>query len=215
MPQSCLWHPEHCSCAGTPPRWKLPIPLGAVVDRNLAGLEGLVPELCPSPVPGLPQDLLRGVEGRELWPSAGSVSMGSHGAPASSTRTRAPLLLHQTPLGETPGVGADGKGVQIEGKNKPGRKADPGVSEAWLPIGAGSGCPAGQRPWLQQLLQSLSFPTTALGYQLSSPPGSTRHGRVGKVLSRACGSFWEQGKDGTEEPRVRTAPGWLHAGTWG
>lgn len=66
MPQSCPWHPEHCSCAGTPPRWKLPIPLGAVVDRNLAGLEGLVPELCPSPVPGLPQDLLRGVEGREL-----------------------------------------------------------------------------------------------------------------------------------------------------
>lgn len=74
--------------------------------------------------------------------------MGSHGAPASSTRTRAPLLLHQTLLGETPGVGADGKGVQIEGKNKPGRKADPGVSEAWLPIGAGSGCPAAQRPWL-------------------------------------------------------------------
>lgn len=73
---SCPWHPEHCSCTGIPPSWKLPIPLGAAADINLAALEGLVPELCPSAVPGLPQDLLQGAEGRGLWLSAGPISIG-------------------------------------------------------------------------------------------------------------------------------------------
>lgn len=114
MPLSCLWHPEHCSCAGIPPSWKLPILQGAAADINLTGLEGLVPE-CPSAVQGLPRACCR--EGRGLWPSPGP--RGSCGGSASSSRTWVSLLLHKHTRSRWE------RGVEVEGKIELGRKAGP------------------------------------------------------------------------------------------
>lgn len=50
--------------------------LGAGVD--LAGPQGLMPELCPSAVPGLPQDLLQKGSVREEGGSGGEQGSGQH-----------------------------------------------------------------------------------------------------------------------------------------
>lgn len=183
MPLSCPRHPEHCGCAGIPPSWKLPIPLGAAVDINLAGLEGLVPELCPSAVPGLPQDLLQGVEGRGVWPSAGPISIGSYGASATS-RTWASLLLQQTLLEAGAGVGTDGK----EGSKSKGKTS---WEERQVRERRGHGSPSGQPA---AALQPRG-PGSSSSFTLSAPPAQPLGPNFPITWQH---STWD-GREGTEQ----------------
>lgn len=80
-------------------------------------------------------------------------------------------------------------------------------SRQWLPCSPEALAPAAP-PQSQ-------FPQPSPWIPTFQSPGSTRHGMVGKVLSRVYGSILEHERMGTEELRVRTALGWLHAGTWG
>ena len=75
--------------------------LGA--DMDPAGPEGLVPELCSSAAPRLPQGSLqkgsvRELWGTGLWPSSGPISVGGYKASAASSRTWASMLLQQIRL---------------------------------------------------------------------------------------------------------------------
>lgn len=192
MPLSHPRHPEHCGCAGIPLSWKLPIPLGAAVDINLAGLEGLVPELCPSAVLGLPQDLLQGVEGRGLWPSAGPISIGSYGAlpPAAGHGHLCSCSKHswrQEQEWEQMGKRGESRREKQAGKKgrsgsvggmapHQGRQRPPCSPEALAPAAPSHSQLPQPSPWVP------TFPS----------PGSTRLGTVGRVLSRACGSVLEQ-----------------------
>ena len=70
-----------------------------------------------------------------------------------------------------------GDGEKDEGKNKPRRKAGPGVPAAPLPSGAGS-CRAGaQSPQqlLWQLLSSLLLPQSSPRVPTFPSPGGTQH----------------------------------------